>query len=203
MAEQDATRRELVHKGVAAGTAAAVAAVLTPLLRPAGALADPIGDPAVLQFALRAEQTIVYAYDLALASGVISAPSRRVLKLFLGQEHEHVDALSVSMLRLGDTVPGPPTDIATFEVLLRELHVKRTPAKLHTEREWVSFLVRLEGVLATVYHFVIEQLVDHRLIQTAAQMMANEGQHATMLCELTNPGKVALAVPRAFVGGAT
>jgi hypothetical protein len=192
-----------MRSGVAAGAAAAVAAVLVPLVRPAGALADPIGDPAVLQFALRAEQAMVYAYELALGSGTISASATDVLRQFLGQEYEHVDALSVSMSQLGDKVPGPPTDMAMFEESLRQLHFQRSPAKLHTEREWVSFVASLERVLGLVYHFVIEQLVDVRLVQTAAQIMANEAQHATMLRELIIPGSVKYAVPRAFVGAAT
>jgi hypothetical protein len=203
MSEPYATRRELVRRGAAAGAAATVAAAVSPLLRPARALAAPVGDVAVLLFALRAEQVIVAAYERALASGVISAQAQPVLTLFLGQEHDHVGALSVSVARLGGAVPAPPADLATFEAELRALNIKRSPAKLHTERQWVSFLVRIETVLATVYHFAIDQLADDKLIQTAAQMMANEGQHATLLRELVNPGNVKLAVPRAFVGGAT
>ena len=47
----------------------------------------------------------------------------------------------------------------------------------------------------------IEELADDKLIQTAAEIMANEGQHATVLRELTSPGNVSRAVPTAFVGG--
>jgi hypothetical protein len=195
------TRRELVRGGVAAGAAAAVAAVAPALLGPATALAAPVGDVAVLVFALRAEEVVVYAYEHALASGVISAPATRVLTQFLGHEREHVDALTVNLARLGGTAPAPPADLASFEVALRQLGVKRSPARLHTERDYVSFLVRIEGVLATVYHFAIDELADDKLIQTAAQIMANEGQHATLLRDLTSPGNVSRTVPRAFVGG--
>lgn len=199
MAEHGSTRRELVRDGVAAG---AVAAAAGPLLRPAEAQAA-LNDLDVLLFAVRAEQAVVLAYELALASGALAVPAKAVVSEFLGQEREHVAALSVSLARVGGAVPAPPTDLAMLEVALRELHVKRSPTKLHTERQWVSFLVRLEAVLATAYHFVIEELSDYRLIQTAAQIMANEGQHATVLHELMTPGNVRLSVPRAFVGGSS
>jgi rubrerythrin len=197
------TRRELVRSGLAAGAAAAAAALLPPLLSPAGALAAPIGDAAVLVLALRAEQAVLYAYEGTLASGVISASTAQVLKMFLGQEHEHVDALTVHLERLGGTAPAPPSDLAAFELLLRELQIKQSPSTLRNEREYLSFLVKVEAELANIYHFAIEQLVDDQLIQTAAQIMANEGQHATLLRELISPGNVRRAVPRAFVGGAT
>jgi len=195
-----ATRRELVRSTVAAGAAAAVASVV-PSLGPSTALAAPVGDIAVLALALRAEQVIVYAYERVLASGIVASPAARVLTLFLAQEHEHVDALTVNLVRLGGAVPSPPSDLAEFEVELRELGVKRSPVGLRNERESVSFLVRLEMAVATVYHFVIDQLADDKLIQTAAQIMANEGQHAAVLHELVSPGNVRRAVPSAFVGG--
>jgi hypothetical protein len=196
------TRRDLVRGGVAAGVAAAVAAaVAPPLLSPASARAAPYGDAGVLLFVLSVEQVIVYGYEQALASGVISASGQPVLKLFLSQEREHIDALSVHLVRLGGAVPAPPTDLQTFEVALRKLKIRRNPAKLRNERQYVGLLVRIETALAAVYEFAIEQLADDKLIQTAAQIMANEGQHATVLRELTSPGNVQLSVPRPFVSG--
>jgi len=202
-AADGSTRRELVRGGLAAGAVAAAAAVLPPLLSPAGARAALIGDAAVLVFALRAEQVIVYAYQGALASTVISTPAAEVLTMFLGQEKEHVDALTVHLGRLGGTAPTAPGDLATFEQLLRELQVSESPSSLRNERDYLSFLVKVESAVAAAYHFAIEQLADDELIQTAAQIMANEGQHATLLRELISPGNVNRAVPRAFVGGAT
>ena len=181
--------------GVAAGVAAAVAAaVAPPLLSPASARAAPYGDAGVLLFVLSVEQVIVYGYEQALASGVISASGQPVLKLFLSQEREHIDALSVHLVRLGGAVPAAPTDLQT-------LKIRRNPAKLRNERQYVGLLVRIETALAAVYEFAIEQLADDKLIQTAAQIMANEGQHATVLRELTSPGNVQLSVPRPFVSG--
>ena len=198
---EGSTRREVVRTGVAAGAAAAMAAVLPPLVSPTPALAAPVGDAAMLLFALRAEQVMVYAYERTLASGVIAAPAAGVMAQFLGQEREHVDALSVNLARIGGPIPAPLRDLTTFELTLRELGIKRSPTELRNERQYISFLVRIETALAAVYHFAIEELADDKLIQTAAEIMANEGQHATVLRELTSPGNVSRAVPTAFVGG--
>lgn len=196
------TRRELMLGGAAAGAAAAVVAAVPPLLSPAQAVAAPVGDVAVLLFAIRAEQVIIYAYGQAVASGLVSAAAAGVLTGFLGQEHEHVAALSVNLERLGGALPIPPSDPATFALALRSLGVKRSPAGLHNQRQWITFLADLEIVLARVYRFAIEQLADSKLIQTASQIMANEAQHATLLRQLTSPGRVSRTVPTAFVGGA-
>lgn len=197
------TRRELMLGTGAAGAAAAMAAVAPAFLAPREALAAPVGDAAVLVSALRVEQVIVYGYERALASGVIAASAEQVLKLFLGQEDEHVHALSLTVQQLGGVVPAAPSDLATFEVALHELHVKRSPAGLRSERNYLNFLVKLETVVARAYRLAIDTLVDVTLIQTAAQIMANEAQHATFLRELMNPGDVKIAVPTGFVAGSS
>jgi rubrerythrin len=155
----------------------------------------------VLDFLIRAEQTVVYAYERALAGGALSAVAAAVLRRCLSQEREHVDALSINLSRLGTSLPAGPTDLASFELALRSLQVKRNPATLHGEREYVNFLIRVEAAAASAYHFAIEQLADDKLLQTASEIMANEAQHATVLSELLSPGNVKRAVPSAFVAG--
>ena len=177
--------------------------VAAPLLKPAAALAAPIGDTAVLVFALQAEQLIVYAYELAAASRVISPRVEPVVNQFLGQEREHADALAVNIERLSGPLPTPPANLAAFEAGLRALQVDRSTTSLHNERDHLRFLVMVEIALARAYHFAIEQLSDDKLIQTSAQIMANEGQHATILRELIAPGDVKRAVPSASVGSGT
>jgi hypothetical protein len=179
----------------------AAAVALPGTIAPAPAGAEQFGDALVLQFLLRVEQTLAYAYERALASGVLTPTALAVVTACLNQEHEHIDALTVNAVRLGAPVPAAVPDLATFELQLRALHVKRNPTSMHSERGYVNFLTRLENVTASVYHFAIEQLNDDKLLQTAAQIMANEGQHATILSEILAPGNVKRAVPSAYVGG--
>jgi hypothetical protein len=173
------TRRELLRGG--AGARAADAALLVSLLR--------------------VEQVVVFAYERALASGLVSASAQVALTSFLGHERAHVHALSASVVALGGTVPAAPTLLAAFESELRHLQVKRSPVGLRNERQELRFLIDLEGVIARRYRSAISRLAGGKLLTTAAEIMANEAQHATALAELLSPGNIKRAVPVGFVGG--
>jgi ferritin-like protein len=200
---EGSTRRELMRGGVAATAALALASTAPALVDPAGALAAPMGDGAVLVSLLRVEQVVVFAYERSLASGIPSASAQSVLTSFLGHERAHVRALTRSVTDLGGVMPAPPTVMAAFESELRRLRVMRSPADLHTERDYLRFLVDLETVIARHYRFAIEILQGAARLTTAAEIMANEAQHATLMRELLSPGNIRRAVPSAFVADTT
>jgi demethoxyubiquinone hydroxylase (CLK1/Coq7/Cat5 family) len=210
MIRQGQTRRELVRDGAATGAlalalaASAVPSLLGPpnaLAASGGALVNPGGDDAVLASVLRVEQVVVFAYERTLTTATLSASVQEALTTFLDQERAHVRELSLDLTALGGTVPGAVTAMKAFEAELRQLRVRRRPARLRTEREYLRFLVDLETVIARHYRFAIELLTGETRLWAAAEIMADEAQHATVLSELLSPGKVRRAVPSAFVAG--
>ena len=168
------------------------------LLRGRGA---PVSDVAVLVSLVRVEQVVVFAYERALASGLLSASAQVTLTSFLGHERAHVHALSATVIALGGAVPVAPSLLSAFESELRHVHVKRSPVGLRNERQELRFLIDLEGVIAHHYRSAISRLSGDKLLTTLAEIMANEAQHATALAELLNPGKIKRAVPVGFVAG--
>jgi ferritin-like protein len=209
MAEQGQTRRDLIRGG-AVTAAVGLAATVPALLEPAGALArsggaptQPVGDEIVLASVLRVEQVVVFAYERTLTTTILSAPAQEALTVFLEQERAHVRTLSAALTSLGGPVPGPLGTMVAFEAELRQLRVKRSPARLHTERQYLRFLVSLETVIARHYRFAIEVLTGHERLVLAAEIMANEAQHETVLLGMLTPDHVKRVVPSAFVAGVT
>lgn len=199
------TAREMTRRGLLRGGAAAVAlaAAAPTLLDPPDALAAPVGDEAVLVSLLRVERVLVVAYEHALATGLLTPSAQQTVSLFLGHERAHVHALSVNVAALGGTVPAAPEGTAAFEAELRQLRVRRSPAELRNERQHVRFLTDLETLIARHYRYAIARLSAAKPLSMAAEIMANEAQHATILREVLSPGNVKRAVPTGFVAGMT
>jgi hypothetical protein len=128
---------------------------------------------------------------------------QEALTTFLDQERAHVRELSRDLIALGGPVPAAITAMKPFESELRQLRVRRHPAGLRTQRDYLRFLVDLETLIARHYRFAIELLTAETRLWAAAEIMANEAQHATVLRELLSPGKVKHAIPSAFVAGTT
>lgn len=181
MADHHPTRRELLHGGL--GTRA------------------PGDDAPILASLLRVEQVLVFAYEHAVTGGLPSATALPVLTAFLDHERAHVRALSQTLIGLGAALPTPPKTTANFVAELRQLRVRKRPAGLHNERQHLNFLTDLEVVIARHYRFAIARLSSDRELVTAAEIMANEAQHATVLREVLSPGNVNRAVPTGFIAG--
>lgn len=196
------TRRELVRSGAAVTVGMALAATGSSVLDLPDALAAAPGDGAVLVSLLRVEHVVVFAYQRALAGGIVSPPVQQVLTSFLDQEREHVHALSQSLTELGGAAPVPPAVMAAFESELRALRIKRSPPKRGTDREDIRFLIDLEMVIARRYRYAIERLQGDKQLLIAAEIMGSEAQHATVLRELLSPGNIKRAVPSGFVADA-
>jgi hypothetical protein len=215
MTARGTTRRELLGGGVAAATAATATAtaaavagataggVAASLLEAQSAsAAASVDDVTVLVSLLRVEQVLVIAYERTLANpGILPPAAQQLLSSFLGHERAHVHALSVNVAELGGTAPTPPKSPAAFASELRQLRVRHSAAGLRTERQHVRFLIDLESVMARHYRYAIARLSGARELAIAAEIMANEAQHETVLRELLAPGNVKRAVPSAFVAG--
>lgn len=145
-------------------------------------LADtPDADAAILNDALSLELTAVEAYTqaLPLLQGAVAA----VGASFLEQEREHVAAIERAIKDLG----GRPTrTVQEFDL-----------SDVRNQEEALHFADNLENVAIAAYIDSIPKLSSGDLRTTAAQIVANEAEHVTVLqAALGNP-----PVASAFVSG--
>lgn len=188
-------RRELLRRGFALGGAAIAAASIPLLLATRDAFAQASGDAAVLEQAINLEQVAVIAYDSVIAGGLLSPAALRVARRFREHEREHAKTLSTALTDLGGTPPAPPAGAADADVD----KVVEGLSEVRTQADVVNFLIELELAAVAAYHEAHGELLETRLLQTSASIMANEGQHLVVLRKLVG----ADPVPNAFETGAT
>jgi hypothetical protein len=190
------TRRELVAAAVAAGAALGTAA------SPAGAaIARPETDAQLVHDLLRTELLAVAVYEGVLATGLLSPRPELVSRRVLSQERTHARLLTTSLLKLGGTAPPPPADRAALDSELAARKLSGRLSKLKTAHDCGSLLLDLESVVMADYYKSMSRLQDPGLQVLAAQIMANEAQHAAAVSESRRPGNVFQAVPYAFAEG--
>jgi rubrerythrin len=201
IAAYEETRRDLVRRGIATAGATTLASTIPALLRVRNAFAAATGDGPVLAAALAIEQVAVFAYYETLAKGALSPPVAQFVRLFRAHEQTHAQALTVDLRNLAGTTPRPPMSVADVDRTLARFKLKKGLAQLRTQSEILSFLIELEAVTIGAYYDAVSKLKDFRLLQLGAQIMANEGQHATVLRTLAHPRDTARAVPNALEQG--
>lgn len=193
LANLERDRRALLRRGLVLGGAAIAAGSLPLLLSVRDAFAEASGDAEILQNAINLEQVAVIAYDTALTGGLLSPAALRVARRFRDHERQHAATLTTALTDLGGTPPAPPKDVADVDKLVDGLGEVRTQADV------LAFLIELELSGVAAYHDAHAKLVETRLLQTAASIMANEGQHLVVLRTLAR----ADPIPSAFETGAT
>lgn len=186
-------RRALLQRGFALGGAAIAASSIPLLLAVRNAFAEASGDAAVLQKTITIEQVSVIAYDTALASGLLSPAAIRMARRFRDHEQQHAETLTTALTDLGGAPPPPPRGIADVDKVADGLSDATSQADV------IAVLIELEMAGVAAYHEAHRKLLETRLLQTSASIMANEGQHLVVLRTLarTDP------VPNAFETGAT
>lgn len=198
------TRRELLGLGAALGAGGSLVGAAGSLLGAATAAAAPTpGDAQLLLPILGAELLAVFSFQHVLDSGLLSEDPQRACAHMLGQEHVHVSNLRAQVDQLGLMPPGPLTSVTDADKVLIFHHIPNLLATLHSERDCITLLVRLEALLEGVYYTAIGKLESPVLLQLASETMASEAQHYSLLNELLRPGDVEKAVPNPFVHGAS
>jgi hypothetical protein len=178
------TRRDLAAR---AGGAALGASLL---LHTRSALAATNTDADVIAHAVSLEQAAVFAYQSALSSNLLDAPTATTVRLFQTHEEAHRDSLLAALRTLGGTAPAPPTS-AAGDPLLAPL------AKARSQKDLVTLAVALETAIVAAYYDAVGQLRSPALLQTVAEIIGNEGQHLVVLrTALGQP-----PVPNAFETG--
>jgi rubrerythrin len=179
-------RRELIRRGLAFGGALVAASSIPLLLSVRDAFAAESGDAEILGWAIHLEQVAVLAYDGAIGGGLLSARSEAVFTRFREHEQQHADALTTALTDLG----GTPPQMATQEDV-------EGVGDLKTQVDVARFAIEFETAAVAAYLDAQKKLVDGKLLQSTASIMANEAQHLVVLRELarTDP------VPSAFETG--
>jgi hypothetical protein len=196
------TRRQLV-----AGLGLAVAAVVAPSQAEAAAVAGGSAghasvaqDQKILEGLLRTERLLQYAYEQALTSRTLGQASQGIVVMLLDQEFAHSRALEHQLAAMVLRTPShqarpthpepfpPPAVAALFK-------------QVRTEAGAIKAVVDIESLAESNYFDAVAGLADPRLVQMAAQILASEAQHWTLLAALLHQGHPEAAVPHPYVRG--
>lgn len=183
-------RRELIRTGLGLGGAVIAASSIPLLLSVRDAFADSGADGEILAGAIHIEQVAVLAYGAAIDSGLLTPAFAKVARRFRDHEQEHADALTTALTDLG----GEPPEKATAEDIDA---VAEGLGEARSQRDLASFAIELELAAVAAYHDAQRKLVDAKLLQTSASIMANEAQHLVVLRQAVKRDPV----PSAFETG--
>lgn len=170
---------------------------------PGRADAAPIGGDAalrqhelrVLYGLLRVERSLEYAYHRVLRSWSFEPSIRSVLELILDQEAEHAAALQDQIADLAST----PSSAASSASPLPD--VVTLFSEGGTSRDVVQNLTKVESLAEASYFDAVAQLRSPDLVVTAAEILACEAQHWSLLLNVLNHGDMPQVVPDPFVRG--
>lgn len=167
-------RRELIRRGLAAGGAVVAASAIPLLLAVRDAFAADDTDGAILQGAIRLERIAVLAYDTVLGGGLLSGRVQRLARVLRDHERRHAGALTTALTDLGGTPPPAPA-VKDVDDVVEGL------TDLRTQADVLRFAIELETAAVAAYHDALGKLVEAKLLQTGASIMASEGQHLVAL----------------------
>jgi hypothetical protein len=194
--EHAATRRQLICRTIKLGALAGAGSLASVASAEAAA---PPSDAELLLPILGTELLAIYSYRAILHSALMSESAQRLAARCFAQEHAHIGAFKAALEQLGGTPPQPLKTVSAADAVLAAHHIPNRLAHLRTERDCLTILVRVENVLANVYHTAISQLNDPQLIELSAQVLACEAQHATVLNLALHPHDIDRAVPSSYV----
>ncbi len=197
------TRRQLLRTGIATGAASTLPAVAV-LADPAAAAATTTAkmptQAQALAAALRVEQLAVFAYQHAIANPQLRSEASSVATAFLVQEQAHLAALVAEAAGAGVAPVPPPVDVAAADKELATLHVDGL-SSVHSEKDLLKLLIAVEELSEGTYYVALGAMDSPALLTTAAEIWANEAQHATALRTLLYPDDIKKTVPSGFAEG--
>jgi len=193
VAEFERGRRELLRRGLGFGGAAIAASSIPLLLSVRNAFAASSGDAGILEQAIGLERIAILAYETAIDSGLLTAAFTRVARRFRDHEQEHADALTTALMDLGGTPPAKKPTLKDIDGVVKGLGSVKSQADI------ANFAIELEMAAVAAYYDAHRKLVDAKLLQAGASIMANEAQHLVVLRQAVKRAPV----PNAFETGKT
>jgi hypothetical protein len=158
-----------VRRGALLGGLAVAASGAAPLR----ALAQGAGDAPILARLTRIERAAEFAYATAYRRGRLGSKLHGVARQFRDQHREHADGLSAELSALGVRPPARPTEVSEVTGLARAL--------AGGPRAFLALGVSLEEEAVRAGYAAVRELADAKLIQSAASIMGNDGQHLVVL----------------------
>ncbi len=199
---QGLTRRQLLRTGIVAGAVPTVPAIAA-LADPGAAAAADAKMPTqaqALTAALQVEQLAVFAYQHAIANPQLGSEAGRLATAFLVQEQAHLAALAAHAAGAGVALVPPPVDVAAADKELATLHVHGL-SSVRSQKDQLKLLIAVEEVCEGAYYVGLGAMSNAALLTTAAEIWANEAQHATALRSLVYGDDPKKTVPTGFAEG--
>jgi hypothetical protein len=189
------TRRQLLAGGIGAAVAGMAGLAATPA--EGSAVPGSVSDGALLQQLVDASQMIVYGCQKCLGSGKLHQDAQAVLALLLTHEQAHLARLESTLqaLRLPPpkTQPPPPSPQADVTNLFKDIR---------DEVVALQGMVQVGNLAQHAYFTAAGSFHDPGLALLAAEILAVEAQHWTLIEILLHKGDPTLAVPHPAVRGA-
>ena len=167
----------------------------------AGAQTAPTSDSQLLIPLIGTELLAAFGYQQILSLQLLSPRGDRLAQKILDQEQQHITALTGELARRGHTPPAPIANVGQADQVLAARQVPERLDDLHNAHDAILLLSRFELMLEGAYIQAIKNFRSTQLLRLGGQILANEGQHGTMLSELLHPGDVNKAVPSPNVLG--
>lgn len=168
-------RRELIRRGLGLGGAVVAASTIPLLLAVRNAFAESETDETILQQAITLERVAASAYDRVIGGGLLADRIERLVRLLRSHERQHADALTKALTDLGGTPPPAPSGVEDVDAVVKGL------GDVKTQADVLSFAIELETAAVAAYFDAHAKLVEAKLLQTGASIMASEGQHLVVL----------------------
>jgi rubrerythrin len=168
-------RRELIRRGLGVGGAMVAGSAIPLLLAVRNAFAESDTDGTILENAITLERVAVLAYDTIVGSGLLADRLDRQVRLLRGHEQQHADVLTKALADLAGTPPPAPSGVQDVDKVVSGL------GDIRTQADALSFAIELETAAVAAYYDAQARLVEAKLLQTIASIVANEGQHLVVL----------------------
>jgi hypothetical protein len=191
IAEFERDRRALIRRGIGIGGAVIAASSIPLLLSVRTAFAAAGADGDILTSAVTLERIAVLAYGAAIDSKLLTPGFERVARRFRDHEQAHADVLLTALTDLGGT-PPPEPQVKDIGGVVEGI------GDLRSQADVAHFAIELELAAVAAYYDAHAKLIDARLLQTGAAIMADEGQHLVVLRQAVK----LKPVPNAFETGA-
>jgi rubrerythrin len=183
-------RRELIRRGLGLGGAVIAASSIPLLLSVRNAFAASSHDEDILIAAIQLEQVAVLAYTTVLEGKLLTPAFATIVRRFRDHEQAHVTVLTKALTDLGET-PPPQATAKDVDAVVKGL------GDVRSQGDVVSFAIELELAAVAAYYDAHRTLLDGKLLQTGASIMANEAQHLVVLRQAVKQDPV----PRALETG--